>query len=173
MKAQAKGHTVAKDKTSTKSKTKAEAVEETVKTKGKEKASKAKAAPADDDEFASGAPTSDFKISEVEGELVLITPLSVEEDIDTVHGSADAIKANIVVLDEKKPAKSESHDGALIFQRVLQSQLGPFVGKRKVLGRIGRGVAKKGQDAPYVIEDPTEADKAVAREYLRSVDPLG
>ena len=142
------------------------------KTKGETK-SKATGSAGDDDEFASGAPTSNFKIADHEGDLVLITPLSLEEDIETAFGASDAIKANVVVLDLKSPEDSEENAGALIFQRVLRSQLEPFIGKRKVLGRIGRGVAKKGQDAPFIIEDPSDADKAVARVYLKSVDPLG
>ena len=52
----------------------------------------------------------------------------------------------------------------LIFPRILVSSLKPNVGK-VVLGRLGKGVAKPGQSAPWTLSAPTEDDIAVARKY--------
>ncbi len=55
----------------------------------------------------------------------------------------------------------------LIFPRVLQSQLRAYIGTGKgALGRLGKGVAKAGQSAPWQLDTPTDADKATARAYL-------
>lgn len=128
--------------------------------------------PVNEDEFESGAPTSNHKIADDEGSLLLISVTGIETDIVTAFGKTNAVKADVVIINEKKPSKSEEHKGILIFQRVLQSQLENYVGGRRVFGRLGRGIAKAGQDAPFIIDDPTEADKVLAREYLASIDPF-
>lgn len=139
------------------------------------KASKAKGG-AGDDEFGDPGERSNFKLADHEGALLLITPRSMEEGIETSFGEADAVKADIVVLTKtngKKLAEPEEHEGVLIFQRVVIGQLEGKIGKGRVLGTVGRGVAKKGQDAPFLIEVATDEQKDIARAYLKSIDPLG
>jgi len=129
----------------------------------------------DDDEFSGPGERSNFKLADHEGALLLITPKALEEDIETAFGESDAIKADIVVLtDNKGKTLKEPIEelGALIFQRVVIGQLTESIGKRRVLGTIGRGVAKKGQSAPFLIEPPTEPEKVTARAYIASVDPF-
>lgn len=129
-----------------------------------------------DDEFGDPGERSNFKLADHEGAVLLITPRSLEEDIETSFGNADAIKADIVVLSKtngKRLAEPEEHSGVLIFQRVVIGQLEEKVGVGRVVGVIGRGVAKKGQDAPFLIELATDEQKSWARDYLKSVDPLG
>lgn len=125
------------------------------------------------DPFNSPAASSDVKITEFDGDLLLITPTSYEEDIQTIHGAKDAVKADVVVINEKKPAKSEKHEGLLIFQGRLIGQTKSFVGKGLVLGRLreANDLKKKGQNAPWVLDDPTDEEKDIAREYLASVAP--
>jgi len=133
------------------------------------------ATPVEDDEFGGPGERSNFKLADHEGALLLITPKSLEEDIETAFGESDAIKADIVVLTDtngKKLKEPIEELGALIFQRVVIGQLTESIGKRRVLGTIDRGVAKKGQSAPFLIEVPSEDDKAIARAYLASVDPF-
>jgi hypothetical protein len=48
---------------------------------------------------------------------------------------------------------------------VLCSQLAPSAGGKPVLGRLGRGTAKPGQSAPWMLTAPTEADIAVAQKF--------
>lgn len=125
------------------------------------------------DPFNSPAVSSDTKITEFDGDLLLITPTSYEEDVQTVHGTKDAVKANVVVIDEKRPERSDSHEGMLIFQGRLIGQTKPFVGKGLVLGRLreAKELKKPGQNAPWVLADPTDEDKDKAREYLASIAP--
>lgn len=110
-----------------------------------------------------------WKIADALGELLLITPTGLEEDIETVHGSADAIKADVVVINEKKPSKSEEHSGVLIFQAFLKSSLKPSIGKGRVVARLGKGEAQKGKSAPYILEAADAEDKSLAMDYLKSL----
>lgn len=140
------------------------------KSKTKDKGSKSKGG----DEFGDPGERSSFKLADHEGALLLITPRSLEEGIETSFGESDAIKADIVVLTKtngKRLAEPIEESGALIFQRVVIGQLEDAIGKRRVLGTVGRGVAKKGQSAPFLIEKATDDDKAIARDYLNSIDP--
>lgn len=144
------------------------------KDKNKSKSTKPKGATPDDG-FTDPGERSNFKLADHEGALLLITPRSLEEAIETAFGEADAIKADVVVLTDtngKRLKAPEEEAGVLIFQRVVIGQLEESIGKSRVLGTIGRGVAKKGQDAPFIIEVPTDDEKDIARAYLKSVDPL-
>lgn len=105
-----------------------------------------------------------FDVRALKGSLVLITPLSHEQGVKTIHGEKDAIKANVAVLDGD--LSGDDISDALIFQGRLIGQLKGRVGKGMVLGRIGQGVAEKGKNPPWLLEDPTEADKALARAYV-------
>ena len=105
------------------------------------------------------------KITQFDGQLLLITPTAHEKDIATAYGPADAVTVDLVVLDGANAG--EEHTGIRVFQKALQGQLRPKVGTgRMVLGRLGRGTAKPGQSAPWLLADPTEQDKQTARDYL-------
>lgn len=116
------------------------------------------------------SPSSGVKITEFEGALLLLTPVEHRENISTSFGPADAVVADVAVLDGKDAG--QTHPGTLIFQKALMGQLRPKVGTgRMVLGRLGKGVAKPGQSAPWVLAEPTEQDKQRARDHLTKVAP--
>ena len=62
-------------------------------------------------------------------------------------------------------SKGSEYVAAFIFPKVLCSQLAPSVGGKPVLGRLGRGTAKPGQSAPWMLTAPTEGDIAVAQKF--------
>lgn len=123
------------------------------------------------DPFNSPAAGGKFTAADHNGKLLLITPVSYEEGIQTTFGTKDAVKANVVVIDENNAGNSEEIDGALLFGGVLIGQTKSFIGKGLVLGRLGQGTAKKGQQPPWVLADPTDAEKDKARAYLASTAP--
>ena len=95
----------------------------------------------------------------------------VTEDIEHIQTAftepgtkTSAVRADVYVLDG--PHTGMTRKDALIFPRVLQGQLRPSLGK-KVLGRLARGEAKKGQSAPWILNAPTDADLAAATEWSR------
>lgn len=136
------------------------------------KAKKSKGAAASDD-FAkpSEAPSGEGWnfTEEAVGRLVLMTPLR-EDKTDTAYGEKPIIVCDVVVINEKKPEKSEVHDDVYIFGGYLRGSLRGFIGERRVLGRLVQGEPKKkGENAPWLLEDATEAEVALAQQYLASV----
>lgn len=120
------------------------------------------------DQFDS--PSSGARITDFEGSLLLVKPTSKEEGISTTFGLADAVVADVVVLDGGN-ANAEPYTDVYVFQKALQGQLKAKVGSgRYVLGRLGKGTAKPGQSPPWVLQDPNEKDKEAARVYLKTVE---
>ncbi len=115
------------------------------------------------DPFADPGSSTAVEWSDLNGSLLLLTVHGIERDIATVHGVSDAISADVVVLDG--PKRGEKYDTALVFPKLLQSQLRSRVGQ-KVLGRLGQGEAKRGQSAPWQLNAATEDDKRIGRDYL-------
>lgn len=143
---------------------------------------KGKSPKHNDDDFAkpSEAPAGGdgwkFASDENDGELFLITPLREEEIADNFSkkgGTKNIIVADIVHLNEKKPAKSEEHEDAYVFGGWLMGSLRAYIGERRVLGRLAKTADKKSATG-YVwkLEDADDADIEVAREYLASLDPF-
>lgn len=112
---------------------------------------------------APAAPGAGVKWETLSGRLVLVQPHSLETNILTTFGTADAVRADVVVLDG--PEAGTKYDDTLIFPKVLQSQLKNRVGE-KVLGRVSQGQAKPGQSAPWMLTEATEADIKVGVAWL-------
>ena len=116
------------------------------------------------DPFDSPGSSVGVQWDQLNGRLLLITPLTAEKDIKTTNGPADAIRANLVVLDG--PNGVEEFRDTLIFPKVVQSQVRGNIGTgRANLGRLGQGNKKPGQSPPWRLTDPTDADKDIARSY--------
>lgn len=118
-----------------------------------------------DDMFGGPMSATGIKWEELEGALLLVKPNSYEEDINTAYGKANAVSADVTVLDGAK--KGEEYRETLIFPKVLAGQVKGYIGTSKfALGRLGRGQAKPGQSAPWLLADPTDSDKDTARAWI-------
>lgn len=140
---------------------------------------KGKKTASNNDDFAkpSEAPAGGdgwkFASDDNDGGLFLITPLRKETVNTTEYGEKEVIVADIVHLNEKKPAKSEEHEEVFIFGAWLQGAVRAFIGERRVLGRLDKAADKKsGRGYVWKLEDADDDDIAVAREYLASLDPF-
>lgn len=100
-----------------------------------------------------------------DGKLFVVEPLEVEKDISTVHGTSDAVRANVAVLLGK--GNAEEFEDTLIFPKVLQSQTRRKIG-RIVVGRLTQGEAKRGQNPPWVFAEASAKDLKAAQAYLNS-----
>lgn len=119
--------------------------------------------------FSSPAsPSAGIDLKEHIGALLLIDVQSLEVGIKTVHGDNDAISCDVHVLDG--PGEGTSYDGTLIFPKVLVGQLKRSIGE-KVLGRLGQGVAKPGQSAPWILNEASVEDIAKAEAWVASNKP--
>jgi hypothetical protein len=117
---------------------------------------------------APSAPGSGIKWDDVNGCLLLITPLALEQGIATTFGPADAVRADVAILDG--PTAGTEHLDTLVFPKVLSGQLTRHIGTQ-VLGRLGQGVAKPGQSAPWVLAEATPADVELGQRWLASRAP--
>lgn len=81
----------------------------------------------------------------------------------------DGVVVEVVILDgEKQDTKygeSQLHAGSLV--KALKGS----VGGAPVLGRLGKGAAQRGFQPPYVLANPTNEDKDVARAWLTANAP--
>jgi hypothetical protein len=143
----------------------------------KDKGKKSK--PISDDDFAkpSEAPAGGdgwkFADDENDGELFLITPLRKDTVNTEDYGEKEIIVADVVKLNEKKPAKSEEHEEVFIFGAWIQGALRAYIGERRVLGRLDKAADKKsGRGYVWKLEDADDDDVQVARDYLASLDPF-
>lgn len=116
---------------------------------------------------APSAPSSGDKLdlATVNGALLHIDVKEQKKGVETSFGPADPILADVAVLDGEK--KGEQYDDVLIFPRLLINQLSQVLegSDRVVVGRLGKGVAKPGKSAPWLLQTPTEADLDTARKY--------
>lgn len=116
---------------------------------------------------APSAPSGGIDFKDLNGALLLVDVLGVEEHVPTVHTKpgekSPAVRADVAVLDGTQAGTR--YDDTLIFPKILQSQTKTHVGE-KVLGRLGQGVAKPGQSAPWQLIEATAEDIAKAEAYV-------
>jgi len=104
---------------------------------------------------------SSASIADLDGHLVVVEPLEYIASMQTSFGDKDALRVTVHDINT-----SETHEDMLLFG-VIIGRLKGSIGS-KVLGIIGRGVAKPGQAAPWTIEDASQTPAAVeaATAYL-------
>jgi hypothetical protein len=107
-------------------------------------------------EFASPASSGNvLKPADIEGHLLIVEPLEFRANMQTSMGESDAIAVTVHDI-----TTSETHEDILWFSRVLVGSLKARIGQ-KVLGVMGKGDAKPGQTAPWVLKDASGEPKAV------------
>lgn len=114
------------------------------------------------------APGGGIKWDDHKGALLLIEPTSFEAQVNTSFGPADAVKANVHVIDG--PGAGDSYTDTMIFPKLLVSQTKPLLGK-KVLGRLGQGQGKPGQSAPWLLNEATPEDNTKGEAWVAQHAP--
>ena len=108
---------------------------------------------------------SDVRPADLEGHLLIVEPQEYCESIPTSMGDKDAVRVTIHDVTE-----GETHEDVLWFPKVLVGSLKGRIGQ-KVLAVLGKGTAKPGQSAPWILLDATTEAEAVkaATAYLDSI----
>lgn len=107
--------------------------------------------------FSAPVVNEGIKVADLNGHLLIVTPIEYKTGINTVNGVTDAIEVKAVDLDT-----NEEHHSLLWFNVALINALKPLIG-HQVLGRIGQGAAKPGKNPPWLLIDATGDATAVAR----------
>lgn len=102
------------------------------------------------------------KPADIEGHLLVVEPTEFVAEMDTSMGKSDAVRVTVHDITDQTTT-----DDVLWFSRVLVGSLKGRIGQ-KVLGVMGKGEAKPGQTAPWVLKDASGEPKAVkaATAYL-------
>lgn len=128
-----------------------------------------------------GAGGDQFVNKEHVGDLLLITPKSIEVGMATSAGVTDAARATVVVLDERQPGKASAvYDDTLVFGKVVVSQLKRALAeKQRALGRLisDEAAKKPGQTAPFRLAPVDQPQLELAVAYVNaasvaSINPL-
>lgn len=108
---------------------------------------------------------SDVRPADLEGHLLIVEPLEYVASIPTSMGDKDAVRVTIHDITE-----SATHEDVLWFPKVLVGSLKGRIGQ-KVLAVLGKGTAKPGQSAPWILVDATTDNDCVkaATTYLDSI----
>jgi len=113
-------------------------------------------------EFSAPAAGSVLKPAEIEGHLLVVEPIEYIESMATQMGNSDAVRCTVHDI-----TNSTTHAEVLWFSTVLVGSLRSRMGA-KVLGVMGKGEAKPGQTAPWILRDASGEPAAIeaAKGYL-------
>lgn len=111
---------------------------------------------------APGATGDKLDFTANNGALLRIEVKGLKEAVPTQHGPADAISADVAILDG--PNKAAELADVLIFPKVIVGQLKASIGQ-VVLGRLGQGERKPGKNPAWLLLAPTEDDVATAQKF--------
>lgn len=116
-------------------------------------------------EFSAPAAGSVLKPAEIEGHLLIVEPREYIQSMATAMGDSDAVRCTVHDITTKT-----TYEEVLWFSSVLVGSLKSRIGA-KVLGVMGKGVAKPGQTAPWLLNDASGEPAALdaARAYLATV----
>jgi len=108
---------------------------------------------------------SDIRPADLEGHLLVVEPLEYVPSIPTMMGDKDAVRVTLHDITD-----NETYEDVLWFPKVVVGSLKGRIGQ-KVLAVLGKGIAKPGQFAPWILVDATTDDECVkaAQAYLDSI----
>jgi hypothetical protein len=114
---------------------------------------------------APAASGSILKPSEVENHLLVVIPQEYIPSMQTQMGESQAVRVTVHDITDQR-----TFDNALWFGKALVSSLKSMVGQ-SVLAVMGKGVAKAGQSAPWMLIDASGKPDAVnaATAYLARI----
>ena len=104
----------------------------------------------------SAASGDTIKPADVEGHLLVVEPIEYIASMATSFGDTDAVRINVHDINAQA-----TYESVLWFSGGLVGSLKGRVGQ-KVLGTMGKGTAKPGMSAPWILQDASGNDKAVA-----------
>ncbi|ADG98794.1 hypothetical protein Srot_2346 [Segniliparus rotundus DSM 44985] len=105
-----------------------------------------------------------FRYGEHEGELLLVTPHEFREGAPSQWGDRDVVDCTVIAIDDA--GRAEQYDDVEIDKKRLVKSLRKAIGKGSVLGRLAKGESKNGFPAPWILVDPTPADRELADKAL-------
>ena len=104
-----------------------------------------------------------FRLEDFEGETVLFAPYEYLDEVQTVNGTKPATLTDVAVLSQGGAVYYD----AMIFPLKVMGRLRRTIDKgRPVLGVIGKGEKKAGQNTPWELHSADEDGVRAARDFL-------
>lgn len=119
-----------------------------------------------DDIFSGPGSVSQIDWKGLYGKLLAIFPYS-SETVATRFGERRAVRADVYDLDGGEPVSLD----ALVFGSAMVMQLASIAPGKCVVGRLGQGEARGGQNPPWKLSDPRPEDIEKARAYFAQYPP--
>ena len=112
---------------------------------------------------ASEASSGGLKLADLEGCLVVMKPDGEPDTVQTAHGDGEYTPAKVLVVKGADELQGEWHD-MWVFAKAVQGQLrGAAKNGAPLVGEVGRGDAKPGKSAPWLLLDPDADGLEAAR----------
>lgn len=108
-----------------------------------------------------------FKAAEHLGALCAFVEPDWETDVSTANGPADVAKCRYVIVLDGANAGTV-FESTMIFGKALAPAVYANGESPIVLGRIGQGEAKPGQNAAWLLNEATPADEQVAGTWFQA-----
>lgn len=105
-----------------------------------------------------------FRSADHVGELVVFIGTNLEPEVKTAFGVTSAARVDVTVPLDGDEAGTV-YRNSLLFGKVLVPSLTNADGDI-VVGRIAMGEAKPGQNAPYILEDPSKKEEKAVLQWL-------
>lgn len=118
------------------------------------------------DDMLAGPSVMGVDWNTLRGRLLAVFPYGRETAM-TRFGESACVRADIYDLDVGEPVSMD----ALIFPRALVRQSSGIEPGKAVIGRLGQGEARGGQNAPWILLDPAPEDFDRARAYFAQHKP--
>jgi hypothetical protein len=102
-----------------------------------------------------------FEAAQHNGALMLFFPTDYSQNVPTVNGASDVIAARIVNLET-----GQILEDAKVWGKAMVPQLKGAVPDGMVLGRLGQGTGKNGNNPPWILHPHTAQEVARAEAWL-------
>ncbi len=113
------------------------------------------------DDFTGPSSVEAIQWKDLFGRLLAIWPYG-REMVMTKFGEKAAVRADVYDLDAGAPIAMD----ALIFPRALVMQVASIPHGKAVVGRLGQGESRSGQQPPWKLADPTPGELQRATSYF-------
>jgi hypothetical protein len=107
---------------------------------------------------------SGIKLADHIGELIVFIGCKLEKDVNTTFGVSNAARVDIAVTLDGDDAGAVFFD-SLLFNKTIVPAL-TQADSDIVVGRLALGAAKAGQNAPYILSEPTDEEVAAVLAWL-------
>lgn len=119
--------------------------------------------------FATPAPaTGSFSPSEHDGDVCVILVHKLNTARPTQFGHLNTVDVSVFVV--AGPHAGQEYIGTELIGRQMVPQLMGLVGQH-TLGKIGRGPAKAGKNAPMILIEPTAEERAIGEQWWNANQP--